>query len=113
MADTVALVLAGGMLGGVLVDPLVGVGTVVALAVGLTLPRGPGVLAASSLGALGMAAAFTIAKQWRNHYPADFGWPGFFAPAHVLAWIGLLLIAASAVAAEARRRAGERAQPRP
>ena len=104
-ASLVAVVLVGGLFAGVLVDPLAGLGIALALVVGLVAARGPGVLAAAAIGSLGLAALFTMAKQWRNHYPPDFGWPGFFAPAHYLAWLGLLLIVASAAADAARRHA--------
>jgi arabinofuranan 3-O-arabinosyltransferase len=105
--STVVVVLvavAGGVVAGLLVHPLTGVGVGVALAVGLVLSRGPGLLAGAALVSLGLSAAFTLAKQWRNHYPPDFGWPGFFRPAHHLAWIALLLLVASVVAAAVRRR---------
>jgi len=104
-AVVAAIALIGGVLAGVLVDPLVGAGIAAALALGLLLRRGPGILAIAAITSLGMASSFTIAKQLRNHYPPDFGWPGFFRPAHVLAWIGLLLIVASVAAGAARRRA--------
>jgi hypothetical protein len=107
-----AIALAGGAVGALAERPIVGAGVAVALLIGLTLRRGPGLLAAASIASLGLAALFTIAKQWRNHYPADFGWPGFFAPAHHLAWIALLLMLSSVAAGAARRRAGPRARRR-
>jgi hypothetical protein len=88
------------------------VGIALALVLGQVLRRGPGLLAAAAVGSLGLAALFTIAKQQRNHYPADFGWPGFFRPAHFLAWAGLLLISAAVAAGAARRRAAPQAPPR-
>ena len=105
VAVLMAIALAGGISAGLLVDPVAGAGIAAALIVGVATARGPGVLAVGSIASLGLAALFTLAKQWRNHYPPDFGWPGFFAPAHHLAWIGLLLIAASVAAGAARRRA--------
>jgi hypothetical protein len=99
---------AGGVAAGALVHPYTGVGLAVALAVGLLVGRGPGLLAGGAIASLGLAASFTIAKQWRNDYPPDFGWPGFFRPAHHLAWIGLLLLVASVVAAAVRRRTAAR-----
>ncbi len=105
----IALVaIVGGLLSGALVDPLVGLGVAVALVVGMLLRRGPFVVALAAVGSLGLGALFTIARQQHNRYPADFGWPSFFRPAHLLAWIGLLLISASLVAAAVRRRAAPR-----
>jgi hypothetical protein len=102
----VALVtVAGALLAGALVDPLVGLGVGVALVVGMLLRRGPFVVAVAAITSLGLGALFTIARQQHNRYPADFGWPSFFHPAHLMAWTGLLLLSASLVAAAVRRRA--------
>jgi len=98
----------GGAVAALLVHPVTGVGIAAALVLGLLGARGPGVLAGAAVALLGGAALFTIAKQHRNGYPPDFGWPGFFGLAHHLAWIGLLLIVASVAAAAVRRRAGGR-----
>ncbi|MEA3018865.1 MAG: arabinofuranan 3-O-arabinosyltransferase, partial [Actinomycetota bacterium] len=100
-----AVALGGGAVAALLVQPLVGVGIAVALVIGVMRARGPGILAGTAVGSLGLAALFTIAKQYRNHFPPDFGWPGFFHPAHVLAWLGLLLLSSSLAAAAVRRRA--------
>ena len=104
-AVVVVAAVATGALAGALVHPLTGVGVGVSTVIGLLVARGPGLLAVGALSGLGLAAAFTIAKQWRNDYPPDFGWPGFFGAAHHLAWIGLLLLVASVVTGELRRRA--------
>jgi hypothetical protein len=103
--------IAGGLLSAALVDPLVGLGVAVALVVGMLLRRGPFVVAVAAVGSMGLGALFTIARQQHNRYPADFGWPSFFRPAHLLAWIGLLLISASLVAAAVRRRAAPPTPP--
>jgi hypothetical protein len=96
-----------------LVDrPVVGAGIAVATVLALLVPRGPRLLAGAGIASLAGAAAFTIAKQWRNRFPPDFGWAGFFAPAHHLAFAGLLLMLASVAAGAARRRAGRRAPAR-
>jgi hypothetical protein len=104
----VAVAVAAGVVGGVLAHPFTGIGVAVATAAGLVLARGPGVLAGAAVTSLVLAAAFTIAKQVRNDYPPDFGWPDFFRPAHHLAWLALLLVAASVVSGAVRRRASPR-----
>jgi arabinofuranan 3-O-arabinosyltransferase len=111
VGTVVAAGVAAGVVAAALVHPLTGVGIGAATVVGLVIGRGPGVLALGSITGLGLAASFTIAKQWRNDYPPDFGGPGFFGPAHHLAWIGLLLLAASVLSGELRRRAARRAPP--
>ena len=100
-----AAVVGGGAVAAALVHPPAGAGIAFAIAIGVALSRGPAVLAAAAIVSLGGAALFTIAKQLRNDYPPDFGWPGFFGPAHHLAWVGLLLLA-SAVVTDALRRRG-------
>jgi hypothetical protein len=108
----VAVAVAAGVTAGLVDRPLVGAGIALVTAAALLLRRGPGLLAAGGVASLAGAAAFTVAKQWRNHYPADFGWPGFFAPAHHLALAGLLLMLASVAVGATRRRAGRRARGR-
>jgi hypothetical protein len=105
--------IAVGAVTALVVHPVAGVALAVATALGLVLRRGPGVLATAAVVSLGGAALFTLAKQWRNHYPPDFGWPSFFTAAHDLAWVALALTAASVVAGAARRRAAPPASPPP
>jgi hypothetical protein len=96
-----------------LVDlPAVGAGVALVTLLALLLPRGPRLLAFGGIASLAAAAAFTVVKQWRNSYPPDFGWAGFFAPAHHLAYVGLLLMLASVAAGATRRRAARRGRRR-
>jgi hypothetical protein len=101
-----------GLLAALVDQPVVGAGIAVVTLLSLLVPRGPRLLAAAGVVSLGGAAAFTIAKQWRNSYPPDFGWAGFFSPAHDLALAALLLMLASVAAGATRRRAARRAQRR-
>ncbi|MEN3272652.1 MAG: arabinofuranan 3-O-arabinosyltransferase, partial [Actinomycetota bacterium] len=109
---TVALALGVGAVAALVDQPLVGAAIAVATLLALLVSRGPRLLALAGIASLGLAGAFTVAKQWRNHYPADFGWPSFFSPAHDLALAGLLLTLASAAAGALRRRGARRARPR-
>ena len=110
--QTIATAAVVGVAAALLSHPLIGLVVGVATAGALLLRRGPGLLAAGAIGSVGMAAAFTIAKQQRNQFPPDFGWPSFFSIAHHLAWLGLLLMVASVVVDRVRRRAGAPAPPR-
>jgi hypothetical protein len=109
---SVGVALGAGVVAALVDQPVVGAGIAVVTLLALVLPRGPRLLAAAGIASLGGAAAFTIAKQWGNSYPPDFGWAGFFSPAHDLALAGLLLMLASVAAGALRRRAARRARPR-
>lgn len=52
------------------------------------------------VGALGLAGAYVVAKQWRNHYPLDFDWPQHFdAVGSLTMWAYVLLVTECAVEA--------------
>nr|MBA2625990.1 hypothetical protein [Acidimicrobiia bacterium] len=46
-----------------------------------------------------------LARQlWKGGPPPDFTWTSYLHPAHVLAWVALLLLAADVAIELARRR---------
>jgi hypothetical protein len=55
--------------------------------------------------AIGLTAAFVLVRQLRHGGPpADFTWVTYYTPAHVLAWIALVLLGADVVIELAMRR---------
>jgi len=72
--------------------------------------RGWVILRFACLGALGLAAAFVVAKQWRNEFPDDFDWPQKFDLVHPLGMVSALLLgvelSVEAIRAGWRRTAG-------
>ena len=46
----------------------------------------------AAVAALGLTAAFVVAKQWRNGYPDDFDWPQKYTLVHPLAMISQILL---------------------
>jgi arabinofuranan 3-O-arabinosyltransferase len=86
----VAAVFAG-FVAALVVHPLFGVWVGFVTAGALRLPKAR-VVGAAAPAFVVLAALFTMAKQWRNGYPPDFGWADFFHPAHYLAWGALWLV---------------------
>jgi len=94
----VLLTLAGGAAAALVVSPLAGaaVGATVAVAMVLQLTgrRGRPVLTGGAVVAYGSAVGLIVGRQvWRGPLAADFEWPSYFPASHVLAWIGLSLLA--------------------
>ena len=102
-----------GVVAGLVVSPLVGVGTLAAVA--LSLRRGRysrAVITGGAVAAVGLTAAFVLARQvFHGGPPADFTWVTYFEPAHVLAWIALVFLAADVVIELVLRRSPPRTDP--
>ena len=93
-----------GGLAALLVHPLAGL-AVAAVAVGAMLwPSGRALLLAGAVGGIGLAAAYTIVRQFRNDFPHDSAWPEFFHVAHLAAWIGVCLLATDIAVSWLRNR---------
>ncbi|CAA9264359.1 MAG: FIG00661252: hypothetical protein [uncultured Acidimicrobiales bacterium] len=117
----VVLTLAGAAAAALVVSPLAGavVGATVAAALALQVVgrRGRPVLVGGAIASYGLAVGLILARQlWRGGFDADFEWPSFFPASHVLAWIGLALLAVDVLLdqVEARRRSSpteQRGQP--
>jgi arabinofuranan 3-O-arabinosyltransferase len=88
---------------GLVVHPLIGVATAAATVIALRWRYGR-IAGAAAAGLVAAAGSYTAAKQWRNDFPADFGWTDFFHPAHFLAWSGLALLVVLLVSDAVRRR---------
>lgn len=72
--------------------------------------RGWVILRFACLGTFALAAAFVVAKQWRNEFPDDFDWPQKFGLVHPLGMVSALLLgvelSVEAIRAGWRRTAG-------
>ena len=77
---------------GVFVGPVWAIPGVVAMLVGLRTDLGWRAVRFAALGALGLAAAYVVAKQWRNDYPLDFDWPQHFEAVHSLGMFAYALL---------------------
>jgi arabinofuranan 3-O-arabinosyltransferase len=88
---------------GLVVHPLMGLAVAGAAVLALRWRYGRAAGAAAA-GLVGAAGLYTAAKQWRNDFPADFGWTDFFHPAHFLGWSGLALLVVLLVSDALRRR---------
>jgi hypothetical protein len=97
-----------GAVSGAAIHPAVGAAVTVVALVSLRLPVGRAIPALGAVAGVATAGAFTVAKQLRNDYPADFGWTDFFRPAHLLASCGLALLALLLVVDRLRGEAAER-----
>jgi hypothetical protein len=110
------LAVGAGVVGAVLVTPLVGVVVLAIVALALRLGRrGRALLTLGVVAAILPAVGFVVARQaWHGGVRADFTWPTAFDLSHFLAWVALLLLATD-VAAELvlRRDAARTGQTRP
>ena len=110
------LAVGAGVVGAVLVTPLVGVVVLAIVALALRLGRrGRALLTLGAVAAILPAVGFVVARQaWHGGVRADFTWPTAFDLSHFLAWVALLLLATD-VAAELvlRRDAARTDQTRP
>jgi arabinofuranan 3-O-arabinosyltransferase len=88
VAVPVSLAVGAGL--GILVQPWLGLAMAAVALLALRLPHGRVVPAVGAAAGIGLAGAYTAAKELRYGYKADFGWTDVFHPAHVLAWVGLL-----------------------
>lgn len=119
--QAVVLTLAGAAAAALVVSPLAGavVGVVVAVAMALQLVGRGGrpLLVGGAVVAYGLAVGLIVARQlWRGGLEADFEWPSYFPASHVLAWIGLALLAVDVVVdhvATRRRAAPAEQRPQP
>jgi arabinofuranan 3-O-arabinosyltransferase len=80
-----------GLVAALVVHPLFALWVAFATAAALRLPKSR-ILGLAAPTLVVLAGSFTIAKQWRNGFPPDFGWADFFKPAHYLAWGGLWVV---------------------
>lgn len=78
---------------GVFVGPVWAIPGAAAMLVGLRTDLGWRAVRFASLGALGLAAAYVVLKQWRNGYPLDFDWPQHFEAVHSLGMFAYALLA--------------------
>ena len=87
---------------GLVVSPLLGAAAGLVALIGLRHPLGrlSGPVGAGFIGAAGLYTAFV---QIRDELVPDFGWTDFLAPAHVLAWAGLMLLGVALVTDWRRR----------
>jgi hypothetical protein len=98
---TIAAGLAAAAVAGIPTGLVVAAITLAALA----RPSARVLLTAGAVGAIALAGLYTAGQQLRYDYLAQFEWPTRFHAAHVLAWLGLCLLAADALVEIVRRRA--------
>lgn len=91
-------------LGAVVVDPLVGVVVGAVTLAALVHRPARAALTGGAVGLLGLSAAYVVARQFFAGHPPDFGWPSNFEPAHTLAAVAVVLLAADVVVSWLRRR---------
>jgi hypothetical protein len=104
-AQASVLALSCGLVAGVVVAPVVGIGTLAAVVLAMRRGRySRAVVTGGAVAAIGLTAAFVVARQLHHGPPADFTWVTYFTPAHVLAWIALVLLGVDVVIELALRR---------
>jgi hypothetical protein len=93
-----------GIVGLVLVNPVVGLALAGVGLAGMRWPRVRPLVLAAAPGALAAALAYVLVWQWGHEIPAGFDWPAQFGRAHPFGWLAVLLLLADVVIAWARRR---------
>jgi hypothetical protein len=90
-----------------LTKPLTGLAVGVAVGTALALGQGRFMLTLTSVGTVIGMAAYVVAHQAGNGFPADGAWPTQFGFANTLAWIGIVFLGADAVMDMVRRGASK------
>jgi len=110
---SVLLVALLGLVAAVVMPPpwevVAGAATAVAVLLALWRSAARWLLSLSAIGFVGAAGVLTVVEQTRHHYSPGSGWPHNFETAGVLAFAGVIALAADAaveVARRPRRRAG-------
>jgi len=99
------VVVATGLVGGVVIAPLVGVGIAVALGLVLWRPRWRALLSIGSVVLLGGSVLYVLQLQMRYRFPTKIEWPEHFDRVALVPWAALaLLVADAAVELWSRRR---------
>jgi hypothetical protein len=85
------------VMGGVFVNPLIGVLLGAAVLLVLVRPRWRVVLSLLPAIALAGCGAYIAAKQFRTNLPATFEWPTFFWQVRTLGWVAIVFLAGDAL----------------
>lgn len=89
---TVIATVAAALAGGVFVGLWWSLPTAVAMAWSLRTDLGWKVLRFATIALLGLAAAYVLAKQWRNEFPLGFDWPRHFTAVNSLTMFAYALL---------------------
>lgn len=95
-----------GTIAAVTITPLAGLIVGAATACATTLGPLRWLLGLGALGSAAASGAYTTIMQANHHYPPGAFWPGHFAIASQLAWLGLAMLAGDALVELARRGRG-------
>jgi hypothetical protein len=85
------------VMGGVFVNPLIGVLLGAAVLLVLVRPRFRVVISLLPAVALAGCGAYIAAKQFRTNLPATFEWPTFFWQVRTLGWVSIVFLAGDAL----------------
>ncbi len=81
------------VVGGMLVNPLIGVVLAVITALVMRFGRLRPLLTIGPPALIVMTGLYIVAQQYRHEFTARFEWPTFFARIHVLGWLAVLFVA--------------------
>ncbi len=80
------------LVGGVLVNPVIGVLLAVVAALVMRFGRLRPLLTLGAPAMVMIAGLYIVAQQYRHNFTARFEWPTFFARIHVLGWLAVLFV---------------------